>query len=58
MLGVARRDVPGRAFAEAELSEEPEGGGQALLAVPALVGHVGETAGRWWDTVGRPSRPV
>ena len=36
-LGVTGGDVPGDALLEAELAEEPEPGGQALLAVLALL---------------------
>ena len=37
VLGVAGGDVAGHALVEAELAEEPERGGEALLAVQALV---------------------
>ena len=36
-LGVARGDVPGRPLTEPEPTEQAEGGGQALLAVPTLL---------------------
>ena len=36
-LGVAGGDVSGHAFVEAEPGEQTEGGGQALLAMQALV---------------------
>ena len=36
-LRVVCGDVPGRAFVEAEMPEQPEGCGEALLAVPPLV---------------------
>src|SRR5205814_648169 len=36
-LGVARRDVAGDPFVEPEPREQPEGGGQPLLAVKTLV---------------------
>ena len=41
-LGVAGGDVAGRALVEAEVPEQPEGGGEPLLAVAALVVHRGE----------------
>ena len=41
-LGIACRDVAGDALVEAELPEQSEGGGEALLAVAALVGGVVE----------------
>ena len=44
-LGVAGGDVAGRALVEAEVPEQPERGGEPLLAVPALVVHVGRTSG-------------
>ncbi|MNT73672.1 hypothetical protein D3C72_2124050 [compost metagenome] len=34
--------MAGHAFVEAEFGEQPEGGGQALLAVQALLAHGGE----------------
>ena len=37
VLGVAGRDVPGDALVEPELPEERNAGGQALLAVQALL---------------------
>ena len=36
-LGVAGGDVAGDALVEAELAEQPEAGGEALLAVQALL---------------------
>src|SRR5215472_10359708 len=36
-LRIARGDVPGHAFVETELGKQAEGGGQALLAVAALL---------------------
>ena len=41
-LGVANGDVPGDALPEPEPPEQAERGGQSLLAVHALVGHVVE----------------
>ena len=47
-LGVAGGDVPGHPLVEAELGEEPEPGGQALLAVePLLLGRVERHVG--WE---------
>jgi hypothetical protein len=40
VLGVPGGDVAGHALLEAEQGEEPQGGGQALLAVEALLGRV------------------
>ena len=44
-LGVAGGDVAGRALVEAEGPEDAEGGGEALLAVPALVLDACRTSG-------------
>ena len=41
-LGVAHGDVAGHALAEPEATEQPERGGEALLAVDALLGRVVE----------------
>ena len=43
-LGVAGGDVPGDALVEAERAEQPERGGQPLLAVQALVVDRGRTS--------------
>jgi len=52
-LRIAGGDVPGDPFVEAELGEEAEGGGQALLPVEALVGGVLERhVGRQLHDVG------
>jgi len=44
-LGIARSDVAGDAFVEAELGEEAKGSGEALLAMTALFGGRGKN--RW-----------
>src|SRR5665213_989154 len=46
-FGVACRDVAGHPLVEAELREEAEGGGQALLAVDALCGGIVERHLGW-----------
>ncbi len=48
VLGVPCRDVAGRALGEAEPPEETEGGGQALLAMPALLLARSRTRGKAW----------
>ena len=50
-LGIPGGDVAGDALVEPEVPEEPEGGGQALLAVPALVLDVVERRERHRNTV-------
>ena len=42
---------PARPFVEAELSEQPERGGQALFAVSTFVLDVVEGREPWWEPV-------
>ena len=50
-LGVAGGDVAGRALAEAELAEQAEGGGQALLAMAPLLLDGAELGNHMWSAV-------
>jgi hypothetical protein len=43
--------VTGEAFVEPELSEQSEGGGETLPAVPALVFHVDERGEAWRESI-------
>ena len=53
-LRVAGGDVTGDAFVEAELAEQPEAGGQPLLAVAALVVDDSNVGREWgWRSPGR-----
>ena len=52
-LGVARGDVAGDALVEAELAEQAEGGGEALLAVPPLLVDGRERGQRVGLAIGR-----
>ena len=50
-LGIPDGDVTGQPLVEAELSEQPEGGGEALLAMPALVLDVVEGGEPWRESI-------
>ena len=62
-LGIPCGDVAGQSLVEPELPEEPEGGGEALLAMLALVRHVvepgeaGRESIRWHGALLSFSRP-
>ena len=50
-LRIPCRDVSGEPLVESELSEQPEGGGETLLAVPALVLDVVERRETWREAI-------
>jgi hypothetical protein len=52
-LGVASGDVPRRTLVEAKMPEQPEGCGEPLLAVPALLFRAAEVRKHVRCTIGR-----